>query len=90
MAAEDDFDYGGEENRMSEVSAVTDVNRKFLYGIIAHSCKFCNVHLLCSQTYMHHISYYSFNADWSECISREFAREARGEFYLLFVKLTYL
>ena len=79
---EDDFDYGGEENRISEVSAVADVYRKFMYGIIPRSYKFCDVHLLCSCC--------SLNADWGECISRDSARKARSKFSLLFIKLTYL
>ena len=37
---------GGKENRMSEIPAVTDFYRKFMYGIIARSSKFCDVHLL--------------------------------------------
>ena len=46
LAAEDDFEYGGEENCMSETSAVTEYYRKFMLGIIARSYKFCDVQLL--------------------------------------------
>ena len=46
--AEVNNEYGGEENRMSEISAVKDHYRKVMFGIIARSYKFCDVRLLCS------------------------------------------
>ena len=53
---------------MSEIPAVTDLYRKFMYGIIARSF-ICYVHLYAS-VIMLLVGY-----------SREFTREACGEFY---------
>ena len=45
---EDDIEYGDKENRMSEIPAVMDFYRKFTYGIIASTYKFCDVYQLYS------------------------------------------
>ena len=92
QAAEDNNEYGGEENRMSEISAVTDHYRKFMFGTIARRYKFCDVQLLCSLIIMYHLSCWSLDACQGKCISlsREFACEVRGEFCYLRAKLTYL
>ena len=41
---------GGEENCINEIPAVTDLYTNFMYGIIACSNKFYDVHLPCSLT----------------------------------------
>ena len=35
----------GRRKRMSEIAAVTDLYRKFMYGLIVRSYKFCHVHI---------------------------------------------
>ena len=51
-AVEDDFEYGGEENRMSDIPAAKDHYRKFMFGIKAQAASFvkfsCFVHLYVS------------------------------------------
>ena len=74
---------------MSEIAAVTDLYRKFMYRIITGSYKFCDVHLLCSLIC---IAYHA--ARWmltgANVYHGSSARRARRILFIIFLKLTYL
>ena len=65
----------------SEIPAVMDLCRKFMYGIIARSYKFRDVHLLCSLICI--TSCCLLDADWGKCISRKFVQSARRILFII-------